>query len=41
MTTITKNDERVAHRGIMQRLTMLCVRYVERLMPDPICSQSS
>ncbi|ORW87405.1 TIGR00366 family protein [Mycobacterium sherrisii] len=35
MTTITKDDERVAHRGIMQRLTMLCVRYVERLMPDP------
>jgi short-chain fatty acids transporter len=27
----TRDDE----RGLMQRLTALCVRYVERLMPDP------
>ena len=31
----TTKDEHVGRRGFMQRLTMLCVRYVERLMPDP------
>ncbi len=25
----------VARRGLIQRFTELCVRYVERLMPDP------
>ena len=29
-------DERKSKgRGVMQSLTALCVRYVERLMPDP------
>src|SRR6201991_1537010 len=32
--TITQSRP-VERRGVMQRLTMLCVRYVERLMPDP------
>jgi short-chain fatty acids transporter len=31
----TKQSAHVERRGIMQRFTMLCVRYVERLMPDP------
>jgi short-chain fatty acids transporter len=31
----TTKSEHVVRRGVMQRLTMLCVRYVERLMPDP------
>jgi short-chain fatty acids transporter len=31
----TKQSGHVERRGIMQRFTMLCVRYVERLMPDP------
>ncbi len=31
----TKQHGHVERRGIMQRFTMLCVRYVERLMPDP------
>lgn len=31
----TKQARGVERRGIMQRLTMLCVRYVERFMPDP------
>ncbi|WP_264992333.1 TIGR00366 family protein, partial [Mycobacterium montefiorense] len=31
----TTKSEHVGRRGLMQRLTMLCVRYVERLMPDP------
>jgi short-chain fatty acids transporter len=31
----TRESQHVGRRGIMQRFTMLCVRYVERLMPDP------
>ena len=31
----TKQDQEVKRRGLMQHLTTLCVRYVERLMPDP------
>lgn len=31
----TSEDRQVERRGITQRLTTLCVRYVERLMPDP------
>ncbi|HEV7583657.1 MAG TPA: TIGR00366 family protein [Mycobacterium sp.] len=31
----TKQSGHVERRGIMQRFTMLSVRYVERLMPDP------
>nr|WP_234880739.1 TIGR00366 family protein [Mycolicibacterium phocaicum] len=31
----TSADTRPERRGIMQSLTALCVRYVERLMPDP------
>ena len=31
----TKQSGHVERRGVMQRFTMLCVRYVERLMPDP------
>ncbi len=31
----TKQSGQDERRGIMQRFTMLCVRYVERLMPDP------
>ena len=31
----TKQSGQVERRGIMQRFTMLSVRYVERLMPDP------
>ena len=33
--TTTEDREQVERRGVMQRLTELCVRYVERLMPDP------
>ncbi len=28
-------EDKPKHRGVMQSLTELCVRYVERLMPDP------
>ncbi len=28
-------ERKPKHRGVMQSLTALCVRYVERLMPDP------
>ncbi|OBB33479.1 short-chain fatty acid transporter [Mycolicibacterium peregrinum] len=31
----TSEEPRTRRRGIMQSLTGLCVRYVERLMPDP------
>ena len=31
----TSADTKPERRGIMQSLTALCVRYVERLMPDP------
>ncbi|MFV8169995.1 TIGR00366 family protein [Mycolicibacterium peregrinum] len=31
----TSEEPRTKRRGIMQSLTGLCVRYVERLMPDP------
>jgi short-chain fatty acids transporter len=31
----TSEDRGVERRGFIQRLTALCVRYVERLMPDP------
>jgi len=31
----TSADTRPERRGVMQSLTALCVRYVERLMPDP------
>jgi short-chain fatty acids transporter len=31
----TTQRRRVERRGLIQRLTELCVRYVERLMPDP------
>jgi short-chain fatty acids transporter len=31
----TEEDRQVERRGFVQRLTMLCVRYVERFMPDP------
>ncbi len=31
----TQADEKRERRGIMQSLTGLSVRYVERLMPDP------
>lgn len=31
----TEEDRHVERRGFVQRLTALCVRYVERLMPDP------
>ncbi|MCX8562792.1 TIGR00366 family protein [Mycolicibacterium mucogenicum] len=31
----TSADARPERRGVMQSLTALCVRYVERLMPDP------
>src|SRR3984957_19452626 len=31
----TRQSGHVGRRGIMQRFTMLCVRYVERLMPAP------
>jgi short-chain fatty acids transporter len=31
----TTEDQRVERRGLIQRFTALCVRYVERLMPDP------
>ncbi|ETW26115.1 TIGR00366 family protein, partial [Mycobacterium gastri] len=31
----TEQDQQVRRRGLMQPLTTLCVRYVERLMPDP------
>jgi short-chain fatty acids transporter len=30
-----EQDREVKRRGLMQSLTELCVRYVERLMPDP------
>lgn len=33
--TSTAPDTKPARRGAMQSLTALCVRYVERLMPDP------
>jgi short-chain fatty acids transporter len=31
----TEQDHKVERRGLMRWLTALCVRYVERLMPDP------
>src|SRR6201997_361865 len=31
----TKEDRNVERGGFVQRLTTLCVRYVERVMPDP------
>jgi len=31
----TASDTKPERRGVMQALTALCVRYVERLMPDP------
>lgn len=31
----TNTETRPERHGIMQSLTALCVRYVERLMPDP------
>jgi short-chain fatty acids transporter len=31
----TRQGGQVERRGFIQRLTTLCVRYVERLMPDP------
>ncbi|ORC00162.1 short-chain fatty acid transporter [Mycobacterium persicum] len=31
----TERDQQAGRRGLMQPLTALCVRYVERLMPDP------
>jgi short-chain fatty acids transporter len=31
----TRQGGQVERRGFLQRLTTLCVRYVERLMPDP------
>ena len=31
----TRQGGKVERRGFIQRLTTLCVRYVERLMPDP------
>lgn len=31
----TGQDREVKRRGLMQHLTTLCVRYVERFMPDP------
>ena len=31
----TEEDRKVKPRSVMQRLTSLCVRYVERFMPDP------
>jgi short-chain fatty acids transporter len=31
----TDQTPKVKRRGLMQRLTTLCVRYVERFMPDP------
>ncbi|OBB98656.1 TIGR00366 family protein [Mycobacterium sp. 852002-40037_SCH5390672] len=31
----TSEDRQADRRGFIQRLTTLCVRYVERLMPDP------
>jgi short-chain fatty acids transporter len=31
----TEEDRHVERGGLVQRLTALCVRYVERLMPDP------
>src|SRR5271156_4291479 len=30
-----RDEDKPQHRGVMQSLTALCVRYVERLMPDP------
>src|ERR1700753_1827007 len=30
-----REGRHVGRRGIVQRFTMLCVRYVERVMPDP------
>jgi short-chain fatty acids transporter len=35
MTAESEPDREVERRGLMQRLTALCVRYVERFMPDP------
>ena len=31
----TEQDQKAERRGVMRWLTALCVRYVERLMPDP------
>ena len=31
----TRQGGKVERRGFIQRLTALCVRYVERFMPDP------
>jgi short-chain fatty acids transporter len=31
----TSQDPKAKRRGVMQHLTALCVRYVERFMPDP------
>jgi short-chain fatty acids transporter len=31
----TTRAPKVERRGLMQHLTTLCVRYVERFMPDP------
>src|SRR5262249_35115441 len=31
----TTEEPQVERRGLTQRLTELCVRYVERIMPDP------
>src|SRR6516225_8825544 len=33
--TTTRRERKLERRGVMQSLTALCVRYVERLMPDP------
>ena len=33
--TTTRRERRGERRGFVQSLTALCVRYVERLMPDP------
>ncbi len=33
--TVASEDATPKRRGVMQRLTNLCVRYVERFMPDP------
>ena len=35
MSMTEEQDRKVERRGLMRWLTALCVRYVERLMPDP------
>ena len=33
--SVSAPERKPRHRGVIQAFTALCVRYVERLMPDP------